>query len=101
MSAFGDATLVLERHLENARHVEVQVLGDHHGRRVHLFDRECSIQRRHQKLIEEAPAPHLSDRTREALREAALRVAEAIDYDSVGTVEFLVEDSTDSSSSWR
>jgi 3-methylcrotonyl-CoA carboxylase alpha subunit len=95
LSAFGDATLVLERHLENARHVEVQVLGDRHGRRLHLFDRECSIQRRHQKLIEEAPAPHLSDQTREGLREAALRIAEAIDYDSVGTVEFLVEDSTD------
>jgi 3-methylcrotonyl-CoA carboxylase alpha subunit len=91
-SAFGDAALVLERYLERARHVEVQVLGDDHGRRVHLFDRECSIQRHHQKLIEEAPAPRLSDRTREGLREAALRVAEAIDYDSVGTVEFLVDD---------
>jgi len=95
MSAFGDSTLVLERHLENVRHVEVQVLGDHHGHRVHLFDRECSIQRRHQKLIEEAPAPHLSHRTREGLRDAALCIAEAIDYDSVGTVEFLVEDATD------
>jgi 3-methylcrotonyl-CoA carboxylase alpha subunit len=73
----------------------VQVLGDHHGGRAHLFDRECSIQRHHQKLIEEAPAPRLSDRTREGLREAALRIAEAIDYDSVGTVEFLVDDSSD------
>jgi acetyl/propionyl-CoA carboxylase alpha subunit len=91
-SAFGDAALVLERYLERARHVEVQVLGDHHGRRVHLYDRECSIQRLHQKLIEEAPAPRLSDRTRQGLRDAALRIAEAIDYDSVGTVEFLVDE---------
>jgi acetyl/propionyl-CoA carboxylase alpha subunit len=94
MSAFGDAALILERYLERARHVEVQVLGDRHGRRTHLFDRECSIQRRHQKLIEEAPAPRLASPTREGLRAAALRVADAIDYDSVGTVEFLVDDSS-------
>jgi 3-methylcrotonyl-CoA carboxylase alpha subunit len=94
MSAFGDAALILERYLERARHVEVQVLGDRHGRSTHLFDRECSIQRHHQKLIEEAPAPRLANATREGLRAAALRVAEAIDYDSVGTVEFLVDDSS-------
>ena len=93
--AFGDGALILERYLERARHVEVQVLGDHHGGRAHLFDRECSIQRRHQKLIEEAPAPRLSERTRHGLRDAALLVADAIDYDSVGTVEFLVDDSSD------
>jgi 3-methylcrotonyl-CoA carboxylase alpha subunit len=94
MSAFGEAALVLERYLERARHVEVQVVGDRQGRRTHLFDRECSIQRRHQKLVEEAPAPRLANPTREGLRAAALRVADAIDYDSVGTVEFLVDDSS-------
>jgi acetyl/propionyl-CoA carboxylase alpha subunit len=93
-SAFGDATLILERSLQRARHVEIQVIGDRHGRRTHLFDRECSIQRHHQKLIEEAPAPRLANATRDGLRAAALRVAEAIDYDSVGTVEFLVDDSS-------
>jgi 3-methylcrotonyl-CoA carboxylase alpha subunit len=95
LSAFGDATLVLERYLERARHVEVQLIGDRHGRRATLFDRECSIQRRHQKLIEEAPAPRVSEAVRARLRETALRIADAIDYESAGTVEFLVDDGTD------
>jgi 3-methylcrotonyl-CoA carboxylase alpha subunit len=95
LSGFGDATLVLERYVERARHVEVQVLGDRHGRRVALFDRECSIQRRHQKLIEEAPAPRLGEAVRAGLRAAALRIADAIDYESAGTIEFLVDDRTD------
>ena len=90
-SAFGDSTLVLERHLERARHVEVQVLGDRFGRIVALSDRDCSVQRRHQKLLEEAPAPRLAPAVHEGLRTAALRIAEAIAYDSAGTVEFLVD----------
>ena len=90
--AFGDGRLFLERFLENARHVEVQVLGDRHRSVVHLFERDCSLQRRHQKVVEEAPAPNLSERTRRDLLEAATAFARAIDYDSAGTVEFLVDD---------
>jgi acetyl-CoA carboxylase, biotin carboxylase subunit len=89
--AFGDGRLFLERFLENARHVEVQVLGDRHRDVVHLFERDCSLQRRHQKVVEEAPAPNLADRTRRDLLEAATAFAKAIDYDSAGTVEFLVD----------
>lgn len=89
-AAFGDGTLFVERCLDGARHIEVQVLGDQHGNVVHLFERDCSTQRRHQKLIEEAPAPGLSDSTRERLYTAALALARAIDYTNAGTVEFLV-----------
>jgi len=91
-AAFGDSTLILERYLERARHVEVQIFGDRRGRRVHLFDRDCSMQRNHQKLVEEAPAPNLDRALRERVHAAALRVAEAIDYQSAGTVEFLVDE---------
>jgi 3-methylcrotonyl-CoA carboxylase alpha subunit len=94
-AAFGDTTLVLERFLERARHVEVQVVADRHGNCVALFDRECSLQRNHQKLIEEAPAPRLSAPVREGLRDCALRIARAIGYESAGTVEFLVDDAAD------
>ena len=90
-SAFGDATVFLERYLPAARHVEVQICGDTHGRVVHLFERECSIQRRHQKVIEEAPAVRLADATRRGLHDAAVAAGAAIDYVGVGTVEFLVE----------
>ncbi len=90
-AAFGDSTLLLERFLDHARHVEVQVVGDRFGRVAHLLDRECSIQRNHQKLIEEAPAPALDPAVRDGLRAAAVRLAEAIGYDSAGTVEFLVD----------
>jgi acetyl/propionyl-CoA carboxylase alpha subunit len=92
-AAFGDSSLVLERHLERVRHVEVQVAGDRFGRIAALFDRDCSVQRSHQKLVEEAPAPLLPDSIRDALRRSALQIARAIDYDSLGTVEFLVDDS--------
>ncbi len=91
-SAFGDETLILERYLGGARHVEVQVIGDRHGRRLALFDRDCSIQRRHQKVVEEAPAPGIPGATRASMREAALRLADAIDYDNAGTVEFLYDE---------
>ena len=90
-SAFGDATVFLERYLPAARHIEVQICGDSHGRVVHLFERECSIQRRHQKVIEEAPAVRLAEATRRGLHSAAVAAGVAIDYVGVGTVEFLVD----------
>ena len=89
-AAFGDGTVFLEPWLEAARHVEVQVLGDASGRVVHLFDRDCSVQRRHQIVVAEAPAPGLSVDLREVLGRAAVAVADAVDYVGVGTVEFLV-----------
>jgi 3-methylcrotonyl-CoA carboxylase alpha subunit len=90
-SAFGDSALLLERFLPTPRHVEVQVFADTHGNFVHLGDRDCSIQRRHQKLIEEAPAPAIPDDVRRRLRSAALTVAREIGYVSAGTVEFLFD----------
>jgi acetyl-CoA carboxylase biotin carboxylase subunit len=90
-AAFSDGGLYVERLLEGARHVEVQVLADGLGGALVCGDRECSIQRRHQKLVEEAPAPHLPDATREAMHAAALRAVKAWDYKSAGTLEFLVD----------
>ena len=92
LAAFGDGALYVERHLQRPRHVEVQVAGDRHGGVVHLFERECSIQRRYQKVIEESPAPAVSGALRRELTAAAVRVARAAGYDNVGTVEFLVDD---------
>ena len=91
-SAFGDGALLLERYLPTPRHLEVQVFGDTHGNLVHLGDRDCSTQRRHQKLLEEAPAPAVPAAVRERLRAAALVVAREIGYVSAGTVEFLFND---------
>ena len=90
-AAFGDPSLYIEKLVEDARHVEVQVLGGSDGQVLHLFERECSLQRRHQKLIEEAPSPGLSARTREEMTAAAVRLAAAVGYTSAGTVEFLVD----------
>ena len=89
-SSFGDDTVFLERWVEVSRHVEIQILGDQHGNLVHCFERECSIQRRHQKIIEEAPSPALDPDTRQAMGEAALSVARELGYSSAGTVEFLL-----------
>lgn len=91
-SAFGDGTLFLEPFLEAPRHLEVQVLADEHGTVLHLFERECSVQRRHQKVIEEAPSPSISAPLRASMCAAALDLAEAVGYVGAGTVEFLVED---------
>ena len=89
-AAFGDDTLFLERWLEASRHVEIQILGDEYGNLVHLFERECSIQRRHQKIIEEAPSPAVDPELRNAMGEAAVSAAKRIGYSSAGTVEFLL-----------
>ncbi|HET7874649.1 MAG TPA: acetyl-CoA carboxylase biotin carboxylase subunit [Methylomirabilota bacterium] len=90
-AAFGSSELYLEKFVEESRHIEVQVLGDKNGMRVHLGERDCSVQRRHQKLLEESPAPALKPETRKGLYKAALAVANAVNYVSAGTVEFLVD----------
>jgi acetyl-CoA carboxylase, biotin carboxylase subunit len=90
-SAFGDDTLYFERYIPNARHIEVQVLGDSHGNVVHLGERDCSLQRRHQKVVEEAPAPNITAALRQEICQAALRLAQNMSYQSAGTVEFIVD----------
>jgi acetyl-CoA carboxylase biotin carboxylase subunit len=90
-SAFGDATVYLEKYIEKPRHIEFQVVRDKYGKVIHLFERECSIQRRHQKIIEETPSPALDRTLRSKMGEAAKRVIEAADYTNAGTVEFLVD----------
>jgi pyruvate carboxylase subunit A len=91
-SAFGDATVFIEKYLVKPRHIEFQVLADEHGNAVHLYDRECSIQRRHQKLVEEAPSPIMTSDLRERMAGSALTVAKVSDYSNAGTVEFLYSD---------
>ena len=90
--SFGDGAMIVERYIQRPRHVEVQVIGDQHGTVVHLGTRECSVQRRYQKVLEEAPAPNLPDATRHGLHASAVKLAQAIGYDSAGTVEFIVDD---------
>ena len=89
LSSFGDDTLLIEKYLENPRHIEVQIFGDNHGDAVHLFERDCTVQRRHQKVIERAPAVYLDEAGRQALCEAGLKIARAAGYRNAGTAEFL------------
>ncbi|HBJ94879.1 MAG TPA: methylcrotonoyl-CoA carboxylase, partial [Hyphomonadaceae bacterium] len=92
-SSFGDDRVLLEKFITNPRHIEVQVFGDAHGNVVHLFERDCTLQRRHQKVIEEAPAPGMSHEAREAICAAAVRAAQAVNYVGAGTVEFIADGS--------
>ena len=91
-SAFGNPDVFMEKYIESARHVEVQVIGDHHGNVVHLGERDCSIQRRHQKLVEESPCPALTPEQRAELGAAGVRAAKAVNYNSAGTLEFLYDE---------
>jgi len=88
---FGDETVYIEKYIEEPRHIEVQILGDNHGNVIHLFERECSIQRRYQKIIEESPSPTLTPEVRKEMGEAAVAIGKAIGYNNAGTVEFLVD----------
>ncbi|BCZ47429.1 biotin carboxylase 1 [Clostridium gelidum] len=88
---FGNSTVYLEKYLEYTRHVEIQIIGDNYGNVVHLGERDCSIQRRHQKLVEESPSPALNEDLRNAMGQAAINVAKSVNYNSVGTVEFLLD----------
>ncbi len=90
-AAFGDERVLVEKYVETPRHIEVQVFGDMHGNVVHLFERDCSAQRRHQKVIEEAPAPGMNAQTRAAMTDAAVKAAQAISYCGAGTIEFIVD----------
>jgi pyruvate carboxylase len=90
-TAFGSASVFVEKFIQRARHIEVQLLGDHHGNLVHLFERDCSVQRRHQKVVEMAPAPNLAPAMRESICQAALAIGRTARYENAGTVEFLVD----------
>ena len=92
-ASFGNDIVLLEKWITNPRHIEVQVFGDSHGNVVHLFERDCSLQRRHQKVIEEAPAPGMDEATREAVCGAAVRAAQAVNYEGAGTIEFIADGS--------
>jgi 3-methylcrotonyl-CoA carboxylase alpha subunit len=91
LASFGNAHVLIEKYIQRPRHIEVQVFGDTHGNVVHLFERDCSLQRRHQKVIEEAPAPGMDESTREALCAAAVKAAKAVDYVGAGTIEFIAD----------
>ncbi|HUG10786.1 MAG TPA: acetyl-CoA carboxylase biotin carboxylase subunit [Opitutaceae bacterium] len=90
--AFGNGAVYIERYIQNPRHIEFQILGDSHGKILHLGERDCSIQRRHQKLIEESPSPFLSSDLRKKMGKAAVKAAEAVEYENAGTIEFLVDE---------
>ncbi len=104
-SSFGDDKVLIEKYILSPRHIEVQVFGDSHGHIVHLFERDCSLQRRHQKVIEGAPAPGMSEAVRAAMTGAAVKAAQAVNYKGAGTIEFIADGSgryvpTDSGS-WK
>src|SRR5258708_5516111 len=91
MSSFGDDKILLENYLESPRHIEIQIFADQHENYVYLFERDCSLQRRHQKVIEEAPALHINAQLRQQMGEAAIKAAQAIHYVGAGTIEFLLD----------
>jgi acetyl-CoA carboxylase, biotin carboxylase subunit len=91
LASFKNPNVYMEHYVENPRHIEVQILGDKQGNIFHLFERDCSVQRRHQKLIEEAPSPALNEKTRKEMGEAAVKAAKAVNYFSAGTIEFLLD----------
>jgi pyruvate carboxylase len=90
-TAFGDGTVFIERFLERPRHIEVQILADAEGNTIHLFERDCSVQRRHQKVVEVAPANHLLEETRQKILSDAIKLAKSVGYRNAGTAEFLVD----------
>lgn len=92
-ASFGDGHVLIEKYISSPRHIEIQVFGDNHGNVVHLFERDCSLQRRHQKVIEEAPAPGMTDAMRKVMGDAAVKAAETINYSGAGTIEFIVDSS--------
>lgn len=91
MSSFGDSRVLLERFITRPRHIEVQIMADAFGNVLHLFERDCSVQRRHQKILEESPAPMITEQFREAICTAAVSAAEAVGYTNAGTVEFILD----------
>ena len=95
LTAFGSDEIFVEKFISHARHIEVQLLGDQHGNLVHLFERDCSVQRRHQKVVEIAPAPNLNSKVRDSLCEAAIEIGKSVNYQNAGTVEFLLDDDSD------
>ncbi len=101
MSAFGSDELILEKAIIRPRHVEIQVFGDSHGTIVHLGERDCSVQRRHQKVIEEAPCPVMTDALRNEMGAAAVAAAQSINYRGAGTVEFLLDEYRQVSIFWK
>ena len=90
-AAFGNDGMYMEKFIEDPRHIEIQIIGDSTGKACHLFERDCSVQRRHQKLVEETPSPFMTDELREAMGKAAVKAAESVKYEGAGTVEFLVD----------
>ncbi|MBC6403038.1 MAG: biotin/lipoyl-binding protein [Hyphomonadaceae bacterium] len=92
-SSFGEDRVLIEKYITDPRHIEVQIFGDSHGNIIHLFERDCSLQRRHQKVIEEAPAPNMTEEVRQAMTDAAIKAAKAVNYTGAGTVEFIVDGS--------
>lgn len=92
LAAFGNGELFLEKFIERPRHIEVQIIGDKYGNVVHLYERDCSVQRRHQKVIEVAPAPNLPSEIRDSMTRDAVRLAKHVGYENAGTVEFLMDE---------